>query len=80
MPFSLITDRFSLAVLCGPWKQYCKLVYFEPTAGIAKAWIESFDLSVDGVLPLEADAHLGQQWVMPALVAVLLQQESGGKC
>lgn len=55
-------------------------MYFEPTVGIVKAWVGSFDLSVDGVPPLEADAWLGQQWVTPALVAILLQQESGGKC
>lgn len=44
LPFSLITDRFSTTVLTGPWKQCCKLVCFEPTVGIVKAWVESFDL------------------------------------
>lgn len=49
------------------------------THAVAKAGVESIDHG-DGVPGLGADASLGQQQVMPALVAVLLQQESGEEC
>lgn len=67
---ALFPNNYLVFLCCSHWTV---------TQGVAEAGVDSTGRG-DGVPALGADASLGQQQVMPALVAVLLQQESGEEC